>query len=65
MDRGAWRATVHGITKRGTRLSDQHQQEGLLEGGGVPRGLASVTNLPPQVVKAGETWVGNLVKNIQ
>ena len=22
MDRGAWRATVHGVTKSGTRLSD-------------------------------------------
>ena len=24
MDRGAWRATVHGIAKSGTRLSDFH-----------------------------------------
>ena len=24
MDRGAWRATVHGVTKSQTRLSDQH-----------------------------------------
>ena len=23
MDRGAWRATAHGVTKRWTRLSDQ------------------------------------------
>ena len=26
MDRGAWRATVHGVAKSGTRLSDQHSQ---------------------------------------
>ena len=32
------------------------QQEGLLGGGGVLRRLVSVTKLPPQVVKAGETW---------
>ena len=25
MDRGAWRAMVHGVTKSGTRLSDQTQ----------------------------------------
>ena len=24
MDRGAWQATVHGVTKSRTRLSDQH-----------------------------------------
>ena len=24
MDRGAWRATVHGVSKSRTRLSDQH-----------------------------------------
>jgi len=24
MDRGAWQATVHGVTKTETRLSDQH-----------------------------------------
>ena len=24
MDRGAWRATVHGVTKSGTQLSDKH-----------------------------------------
>ena len=24
MDRGAWQATVHGVTKSQTRLSDQH-----------------------------------------
>ena len=24
MDRGAWQATVHGVTKRQTRLSDSH-----------------------------------------
>ena len=24
MDRGAWRATVHGVTKSQTRLSDEH-----------------------------------------
>ena len=24
MDRGAWRATVHGVTKNRTRLNDQH-----------------------------------------
>ena len=24
MDRGAWRATVHGVTKSRIRLSDQH-----------------------------------------
>ena len=24
MDRGAWRATVHGVTKSGTRLNDFH-----------------------------------------
>ena len=24
MDRGAWRATVHGVTKSGTGLSKQH-----------------------------------------
>ena len=24
MDRGAWRATVHGVTKRWTQLSDYH-----------------------------------------
>ena len=24
MDRGAWRATIHGVTKSRTRLSDQH-----------------------------------------
>ena len=24
MDRGAWQATVHGITKSQTQLSDQH-----------------------------------------
>ena len=28
MDRGAWRATVHGVTKRRTRLSDSCEQEG-------------------------------------
>ena len=27
MDRGAWRATVHGITKSQTRLKDFHFQE--------------------------------------
>ena len=24
MDRGAWQATVHGVTKSGTQLSDFH-----------------------------------------
>ena len=27
MDRGAWRATVHGVTKNWTRLSTQHTHE--------------------------------------
>ena len=25
MDRGAWRATVHGVTKKWTRLGEQHK----------------------------------------
>ena len=28
MDRGAWRATVHGVTKSQTRLSGQAQHNG-------------------------------------
>ena len=28
MDRRAWRATVHGVTKSRTRLSDQHSHKG-------------------------------------
>ena len=28
MDRGAWRAIVHGVSKSGTRLSDLAHQEG-------------------------------------
>jgi len=28
MDRGAWRATVHGVTKSQTQLSDYHFQKG-------------------------------------
>ena len=32
------------------------QQEGLSGGGGVLRSPVSVTRLPPQVPKAGETW---------
>ena len=31
MDRGAWRATVHGVTKRWTRLSDRAHQDTHLE----------------------------------
>ena len=31
MDRGAWRATVHGITKSQTQLSDQASMEGNYE----------------------------------
>ena len=27
VDRGAWRATVHGVAKSRTRLSDQHKAE--------------------------------------
>ena len=27
MDRGAWRATIHGVAKSGTQLSDFHFQE--------------------------------------
>jgi len=27
MDRGAWQATVHGVTKNQTQLSDQQQQQ--------------------------------------
>ena len=30
MDRGVWRATVHGVTKNRTRLSDQAQHSTLL-----------------------------------
>ena len=30
MDRGAWRATVHGVAKRQTRLSDLAQQHGTI-----------------------------------
>ena len=30
MDRGAWRATVHGVTKRQTGLSDLAQQHGTI-----------------------------------
>ena len=30
MDRGAWRATVHGVTKSRTRLSDWHVHVGHL-----------------------------------
>ena len=29
MDRGAWQATVHGVTKRQTQLSDFHFQDSL------------------------------------
>ena len=29
-DRGAWQATVHGFTKRGTRLSDFHSLQNSL-----------------------------------
>ena len=29
MDRGAWRATVHGVTKSRTRLSNKAQHKGL------------------------------------
>ena len=38
MDRGAWRASVHGVTKSWTQLSDQHfhfspNLQGLLQNG--------------------------------
>ena len=37
MDRGAWRATVHGVAKSWTRLSDSHtcgkEDLGMEEGG--------------------------------
>ena len=29
MDRGAWRATVHGVTKSWTQLSDYTRKRGL------------------------------------
>ena len=29
MDRGAWQATVHGVTKSWTRLSDSHSRHNL------------------------------------
>ena len=29
MDREAWRATAHGVTKSLTRLSNTHTQEGV------------------------------------
>ena len=32
VDRGAWRAAVHGVTKSGTRLSDQHTAFGGRKG---------------------------------
>ena len=31
MDRGAWRATVHGVTKSQTRLSNQAHRHGAKE----------------------------------
>ena len=31
MDRGAWWATVHEVTKRQTRLSDQHSVDSTFE----------------------------------
>ena len=35
MDRGAWQATVHGVAKSRTRLSDQHNHTlGLGDGEG-------------------------------
>ena len=32
MDRGAWRATVHGVTKSWTQLSESRAQQALVEG---------------------------------
>ena len=32
MDREAWRAAVHGVTKRWTRLSDCTELNGIMEG---------------------------------
>ena len=33
VDRGAWRATVHGVAKRGTRLSDYHTHSNRISRG--------------------------------
>ena len=33
MDRGAWRAAVHGVAKSQTQLSDEHTQNRNLSGG--------------------------------
>ena len=52
MDRGAWRAAVHGVTKSRTRLSDFHSQfsldiagiwgrRNISEGGSAPRDVPS------------------------
>ena len=32
MDRGAWQATVHGVAKSWTQLSDYHSLQGLETG---------------------------------
>ena len=56
MDRGAWRAAVHGVTKSRTRLSDFHSQfhltlQGFGEGGIYQRGA-----LHPEMSPLPSAW---------
>ena len=58
MDRGAWRTTVHGVTKSWTRLSDSHTQcgewaEALRQGiARYSRQAAKMCRTPPSVFPA-------------
>ena len=43
MDRGAWWATAHGVTKSQTRLSTWHKQEEMDPGSGSENGEERMT----------------------
>ena len=56
MDRGAWRATVHGVTKSGTRLNDFHFPRAYISTGSlytwdIEAQRLSVPNWGPRVRK--------------
>ena len=57
MDRGAWRDTVHGVTKSQTRLSNRAHKTGLWEGQGAAYPIWGGFALPrPHLLLAVFTW---------
>ena len=64
MDRGAWRATVHGVTKSQRPLSDRaHRHTPYWEDGHPPATLSLLRKAPTQAQSAGEQplpWLWSL-----